>query len=219
MSEIRDLQTLRAEYERRSSIINSRIEEFRDRYKLLDDSALFDELAYTLLAAGSSAVSALRGESCIKGIWNEKPSTDCQIISSMLKTGGCRFHTIRGKYIYLALTHFKPIGLKTTLDKLLTNDKFELRDYLVRNIKGLGYKASSHFSRNIGIFGFAVLDKHILNGMKELGVISDSERPPSNKPNYLRLEKVFYELAENVGLSVEQLDFTLWSAKTGVVLK
>ena len=40
-------------------------------------------------------------------------------------------------------------------------------------------KESSHFLRNIGYRGYAILDKHILRGLHELGVIDEPARPSS----------------------------------------
>ena len=38
-------------------------------------------------------------------------------------------------------------------------------------VKGLGYKEASHFLRNIGVKGHAILDKHVMRCLAEIGVI------------------------------------------------
>ena len=50
----------------------------------------------------------------------------------------------------------------------------ELREWLVKNVKGLGYKEASHFLRNIGKSeDLAILDRHILKNLQDLKVIND----------------------------------------------
>ena len=56
-----------------------------------------------------------------------------------------------------------------------------------RRIKGLGYKEASHFLRNIGFPGYAILDKHILNSLREMGVIGKRMRSAyDTRPAILR---------------------------------
>lgn len=99
-------------------------------------------------------------------------------------------------------------------------DADERRDWLVKEkgIKGLGYKEASHFLRNIGFRGYAILDKHVLRSMAELGVIDDP-KPPNTRSKYLTLEKRLKELARNLGIDFDELDLVLWSMKTGEILK
>ena len=96
----------------------------------------------------------------------------------------------------------------------------ERRDWLAqtKQIKGLGYKESSHFLRNIGYRGYAILDKHILNSMAELGFIDDP-KPPSNRTRYLATEVLLKQFADNLEIDFDELDLVLWSIKTGEILK
>jgi N-glycosylase/DNA lyase len=99
-------------------------------------------------------------------------------------------------------------------------DDLERRDWLVREkrIKGLGYKEASHFLRNIGLKGYAILDKHILRSMAELGLIADPT-PPSTRSKYLSTEEKLKELAHLTEIDFDELDLVLWSLKTGEILK
>ncbi|MBW3000771.1 N-glycosylase, partial [Candidatus Woesearchaeota archaeon] len=92
------------------------------------------------------------------------------------------------------------------------------REWLVKNIKGLGYKEASHFLRNVGYFDVAILDRHVLNLMYEDGVIKEIPKTLSKK-KYLEIENKFLQLASKLGMSPAELDLYLWSMKTGVVLK
>jgi N-glycosylase/DNA lyase len=94
------------------------------------------------------------------------------------------------------------------------------RDFFAktREIKGLGYKEASHFLRNIGFPGYAILDKHILNSLLEMGVISKRMRP-STAAGYLAIEKRLEQFAGELGIDMDHLDLLLWSRKTGEILK
>jgi N-glycosylase/DNA lyase len=99
-------------------------------------------------------------------------------------------------------------------------DDLERRDWLVREkrIKGLGYKEASHFLRNIGLKGYAILDKHVLRSLAELKIIDDP-KPPNTRLRYLTVEKQLKKLAELAEIDFDELDLVLWSLKTGEILK
>jgi len=95
--------------------------------------------------------------------------------------------------------------------------EFEAREWLVRNIKGLGMKESSHFLRNVGYKNLAILDRHILNIMKDEGII---EKPKSlTRKKYLEIEEKFNKMAKGFNMSPAELDLHMWCMKTGEVLK
>jgi Thermostable 8-oxoguanine DNA glycosylase len=96
----------------------------------------------------------------------------------------------------------------------------ERRDWLVREkgIKGLGYKEASHYLRNIGLRGYAILDKHILRCLTELKIIDDP-KPPNTRSRYLTIEEKLKSLAETAKIDFDELDLVLWSMKTGIILK
>ena len=99
-------------------------------------------------------------------------------------------------------------------------DDLARRDWLVKEkrIKGLGYKEASHYLRNIGLKGYAILDKHILRSLAELGIIDDP-KPPNTRTRYLTIEQKLKQLAEMTGIDFDELDLVLWSMKTGEILK
>jgi N-glycosylase/DNA lyase len=99
-------------------------------------------------------------------------------------------------------------------------DPLERRDWLVREkgIKGLGYKEASHFLRNIGLKGYAILDKHVLNCLFELKLIDDP-KPPNTRTKYLRFESKLKELSNLTNIDFDEMDLVLWSMKTGEILK
>jgi N-glycosylase/DNA lyase len=96
----------------------------------------------------------------------------------------------------------------------------ERRDWLARErrIKGLGYKESSHYLRNVGYRGYAILDKHILRCLAELGVVETPD-PPTTRSRYLAAEEKLREFARRARIDFDELDLVLWSMKTGEILK
>jgi N-glycosylase/DNA lyase len=96
----------------------------------------------------------------------------------------------------------------------------ERRDWLAqeREIKGLGYKESSHFLRNIGFKDYGILDKHVLRCLSEVGVI-ESPKPPTTRRRYLESETAMRDFARSVRINFDELDLVLWSMKTGEILK
>ena len=99
----------------------------------------------------------------------------------------------------------------------LEDTPLELRDWLVENIKGYGYKEASHFLRNIGLGEqLAILDVHILRELSENGLISKDEKMKGLSPKlYLETEKTFVGLAKKLGLKPAELDIAVWLARSG----
>lgn len=96
---------------------------------------------------------------------------------------------------------------------------FELREWLVKNVKGLGYKEATHFLRNIGRNeGLAILDRHILRSLKRYGVIRSIPKTLT-RPHYLRVEHQFKNFAERIGIPIDELDLLFWSMETGEIRK
>src|SRR5438045_6272353 len=86
-------------------------------------------------------------------------------------------------------------------------DPIERRDWLAKDprVKGLGYKEASHFLRNIGFEGYAILDKHIVRCLYELGVIG-SPKQPTTRGRYLQTESEVRRLAKESRISFDALE-------------
>jgi N-glycosylase/DNA lyase len=95
----------------------------------------------------------------------------------------------------------------------------ERREWLVKNIKGLGYKEASHFLRNMG-FGesIAILDRHILRNLHLLSVIEGIPESLS-RVKYLLIEKKMAEFAKEINIPLAHLDLLLWYKETGEIFK
>src|SRR5206468_12141266 len=98
------------------------------------------------------------------------------------------------------------------------SDVKKLREEVLNLIPGLGLKESSHFLRNIGVQGLAILDRHILKHLKAHKVIG--RIPKSLTPKrYFAIEKKWLKFSKEVGISMDELDLLFWSMETGEIRK
>lgn len=140
---------------------------------------------------------------------------------ALVTAGAHRFPNARPGYVVTTREYLEgslSMRLRERLESF--SDPFERRDWLATEprIKGLGYKESSHYLRNIGFKGYSILDKHIVRCLAELGVI-DSSRPPTNRNRYLETESRMRHFSGEIGIDFDELDLVLWSIKTGEILK
>ena len=171
---------------------------------------IYGELCFCILTANTSADMGIRTQEIIgiDGFLNFDEDT----MRKKLKEAKYRFYNVRSKFLVQSR------WIVDELPRILAmKDRVEARDYLVENLKGIGYKEASHFLRNVGIFDFSILDKHILRMIK-------NEYPErrflvGSRKNYLETEKTILEFAESVSLEPGILDLYLWKIATGKLLK
>jgi N-glycosylase/DNA lyase len=212
-STILPLQVL---YQERKEAIQKRLAEFRQVMQWKDEE-VFGELCFCLLTPQSSAkvcwaaVTALKQKTLLlKG----QPAELEPYLRSV------RFSDSKAKYIVEARNMFSNDGkiqLKSRISSFY--NPFELREWLVENVKGLGYKEASHFLRNIGLGeGFAILDRHILRNLNQLRVITEIPSTITKK-RYLQIEEKLRRFATEIGIPMADLDLLFWSKETGWIFK
>jgi N-glycosylase/DNA lyase len=189
--------------------IDTRLAEFKSyRNRKIDE--IFGELCFCITTANCSA------ERCIEV--QEKIGSGFLTLSELelaakFKKIGYRFPNIRSKYIIHARDKI------SQLEELLklANNGNELREWIVKNIKGLGYKESSHFLRNIGYINYAIIDFHIIDLLVTHNLI---EKPKTlTKSKYLEIEGLLKEIGSRLKLNLAELDLYLWYLETGKILK
>lgn len=211
-----DIESLKRCYELKKPLIQQRMSEFEEVYRQ-DDEAIFIELCFCIFTAGASARMGLRCIEAIKDIvlTGTAAEIEARIANKHL------YPKARAEYIAHTRDYLQR-EWELQIKKLIESfpDRMALRDFFATNkgIKGLGYKESSHFLRNIGFKGYAILDKHVLRSLHEFGVI-DSPKPPANRKRYLEVEAMMKEFAEEINIDFDDLDLLLWSSKTGEILK
>ena len=197
--------------------IRDRLAEFALVGRTGSPESLFEELTFCIFTAGASARMGLRS---VEGIRPILMSGSAQEIQRAL-VGRHRFPNNRGAYVYETREYLRGhcgLRLREALRSLSLAD--ERRDFLAanRSVRGIGYKEASHFLRNIGYRGYAILDKHVLTRLAELEVI-ETPKPPSTKNGYLVTEERLKAFANSIGIDFDELDLLLWYTKTGEILK
>jgi len=189
-------------------VVDSRMEEFWKAGKESSD-CIFSELCFCILTANFNAERTIRIQREIGGgfLTLSEPK-----LAKELRRLGHRFPNTRARYIVQARRKKSAV-----MKALRTLGGGELRDFMVRNVKGLGLKEASHFLRNIGYSDYAVIDFHIIDVLAGHGIIR--RQKTLTKRRYLEIEGKLRELGERLGLNLAELDLYLWCMETGKVLK
>jgi len=204
------------DYNIKKTEIKKRLKEFKETFKQSDE-IIFHELSFCILTANASAQMGINSVDAIKDVLFEGSA---EAISKKLK-GRHRFWRTRAHYIFHTREYLKDKFGFRLKDKINSfEDRNLLRDFFAVNkdIKGLGFKESSHFLRNIGFKGYAILDKHIINTLYEFGITHSPEKP-KNRLQYFDIEKKMRSFSEKIEIDMDELDLLLWSRKTGKILK
>ncbi len=211
-----DIEYLKEAYSKRKEIINNKLKYFKSVYNE-DDKRIFAELCFCLLTPQS------RAKICDAAIQN-------LVKTNLLYTGteqdiknyliGVRFNNNKSRYIIEARNMFTINGEIKIKDKLKEfKDHYELRSWLVENVKGFGLKETGHFARNIGMYEhLTILDRHILKNLHKHGVINEIPNPLTKK-HYLDIETKMKEFCKVLEIPIEEIDLLFWSEETGEVFK
>ncbi|MFA5953826.1 MAG: N-glycosylase/DNA lyase [Candidatus Pacearchaeota archaeon] len=192
-------------------IIDLRIKEFEELGRK-NSHELFSELCFCILTANFSASGGIKIQNQLK---NDFLNSSEKELSKKLKELGHRFPNTRAKYIIQAR------GYKENLKQILyeIKDEFLTREWIVKNIKGLGMKESSHFLRNIGYKNLAIIDFHIIDLLVKYNLIEKPQNKSLTPKKYIEIENVLKEISKSSNLSLGELDLYLWYKETGKVLK
>jgi N-glycosylase/DNA lyase len=134
--------------------------------------------------------------------------------------GKVRFHNTKAQNVVLARRRFV-MKRRTNIRGVLSrfDDPKKTREWMVSNIRGLGYKEASHFLRNIGLGeDLAILDRHILKNLVALGVLKEIPSSLSRK-RYLEIEDEMADFARTIRIPMAHLDLLLWYKETGEIFK
>ena len=203
-------------YEVRRDAIRSRLREFEEVGRTASDERLFEELAFCIFAAGTSA---RHGIACVERVRPVLFTGDREDLREAVR--GQRFYNVRSGFLHSTREYLRGIcGLRLRDLIFGFEDAQRRREFfaLSPEVAGIGMKEASHFLRNVGFRGYAILDKHILRGLHELGVL-DAPAPPSRPERYREIEARLLAYAKEIGLDPDELDLLLWSERTGEILK
>ena len=192
-----------------NNLVNSRIAEFSE-IKDKSSEKIFTELCFCIMTANCSA------EKCIEiheNIGDGFLNLSQYQLTNKFKELGYRFPNIRSKYIIEARCN------KEELNKRIKSNEGEnqLRDWIVKKIKGVGYKEASHFLRNIGYKNYAIIDFHIVDLLVKHILITKPKT--MTKKKYLEIEKLLKVIGAKINLNMAELDLYLWYLETEKILK
>lgn len=190
--------------------IESRLNEFNNILKKGNEEDFIYEFIFCLLTPQSKA------KICDKAVQLLRKNSNQESIDKFLY--GVRFKNKKSLYIKEFLEKIKKYKSFKNLILSFENDE-QRRDFLVKNFKGIGLKEASHFLRNVGLGdNFAILDRHILKNLKEIGII---DKIPKNlsKKMYKEIEEKMRRFSDEIKLNMKYLDFILWYKETREVFK
>ncbi len=204
-------------YNKIKPVIKKRLKEFKNKWKDGSEREIFAEFIFCLLTPQSKAKVCWRA---VENIVSKNMLLKGKADDIVRFLTGVRFKHKKASYIILAREKFvvnKKLKIKEFLSKF--DDVISMREWLVKNIKGMGYKEASHFLRNIG-FGkdIAILDRHILKNLKLFNVI---DKIPSSlsKKLYFEIEDKMRKFSNKIKIPMDELDLLLWYKEAGEVFK
>ncbi len=190
-------------------LVDARIEEFKQTGRK-SSREIFKELCFCILTANFNAERSIEIQKRIGDGFLTLPLP--QLVKE-LKALGHRYPETRARYIVEARRHAD--SLKEII--LRFKDANSLREWLVKNVKGIGFKEASHFLRNIGFSDLAIIDFHIVNILSKYGLMNGFKT--MTKKRYLEIESTLRKIANCLNVPLAELDLFLWYLETGKVLK
>ncbi|MFQ5800659.1 MAG: DNA lyase [Candidatus Hydrothermarchaeales archaeon] len=220
-----DIEVLRNYRERHRDSIIKRLGEF-GALKSEGRERIFCELCYCILTPQSTGLICDRAVADLerRGVLRDPISRRMELEEIVKKA---RFWRKKSRYIIKAWERFvsneeHDIAYELSARDKEFGDNRKLRNWLRRKMKGMGIgmKEASHFLRNVGYGeGLAILDRHIMGCLNELGVLNEGDMILRSEKDYLRMEECMSDFSSISGLPLEELDLLFWSAKTGYIFK
>ncbi|MGL4868356.1 MAG: N-glycosylase/DNA lyase [Cetobacterium sp.] len=205
-------------YESIKERIENRVQDFKKIWSEGNNKDIFCELAFCILTPQSKARSASKA---ITGLVESDilfTGTEEEILPYL---NVVRFNKTKAKNLYLLRQQMiDENGKFITKDFFSKFDSvFEMREWIVKNIRGMSYKEASHFLRNIG-FGddLAILDRHILKNLVRLEVINEIPKTVTPKL-YKDIENKLREYCKEVEIPMVNMDLILWYLEAKDIFK
>ena len=174
----------------------------------------FYELCFCLLTPQSSALHANAVVESLKYVHYQEDGPD---VLHLLRQPNqyIRFHNTKHGRLAKARAQWP------TIDAIIEQkdlSPIERRDIIADTVDGFGLKEASHFLRNIGVRGLAILDRHMLTNLVRCGLY-DEVPSLSTKNRYKEVERRFLDSCQASGFDPDEIDLLFWCAQTGFILK
>lgn len=196
--------------------VDKKISEYRAAFNY-DNKKFFCEIAFCILTPQSKALKS----------WEIIETLDK---NSLLYTGNyedivdylnaIRFKNTKAKRLIM-LRDLMTVDGNLDPKKVLINNKDvkKIREWIIKNINGMGLKEASHVLRNLGMGeDIAILDRHILRVLKDLNVINEIPKTLTYK-KYIEIEDKMREYSKYSKISMDRLDLVLWYRQVGYIFK
>lgn len=121
-----------------------------------------------------------------------------------------RFHNVKSGRIVAFRRQIGPIHVRLSSRE----EAPSLRDWLMSEVSGFGFKEAGHFLRNVGFRGLAIPDKHVLRRLDSLGLVSWGGKSVGAKL-YRAAEAAMLRYAGVIGTDIDSLDALWWSRGSG----
>lgn len=199
-------------YKNNKKSIKSRLAEF----KKVPKESYFYELCFCICTPQSKAKNALLVQNQLieMDFQNQEYSTE-QIAELLRKPENyIRFHNQKAARLILLKNEFYKVN--EVLDSKVENRI--KRDKIQELVNGIGYKEAGHFMRNIGYTDLAILDRHILKNLKNVGLFNEIPKISTAK-EYHKVEQKFLEFANQIKIPIDEIDLLFWAFENGEIIK
>lgn len=184
----------------------TRIKGFLDEFeKNPEDKQMFGELVFCLCTPQSKAKYC---RAFVESVKSDNTIFSLNLEGFRRRMEGIRFSDRKAEFIIEARNKFPKIR-----EKINSND-VDLREWLIKNVKGLGMKESAHVLRNLGYKGLVMIDVHVQRFLRKMDLYN-SEKKSLTKKQYEELEQKFLELSDKLKIPPEELDIAIWLYESG----
>ncbi len=197
--------------------IEKRVRHYLNVFKNGTDEDIFGELAFCIFTPQSKALSCWKAVNVL----DEKKllvKGTCEEISESIT--GVRFQNNKAKFLVQAREKFLSNGKIKIKDFLKSfKNSRDLRNWIIKNIKGIGCKEAGHFLRNTGLgLDLAILDRHILRNLKFYNAIDDIPETLTAKI-YSDIEQKMIKFCNDIKIPMSHTDLLFWAMQTGGIFK
>jgi len=214
------IEEIKKIYNTNKAMFEDRLSSFRKVWADGDDLKIFEELCYCICTPREKAENALNAI-------NSLTDNNCELLTNgdydkideVLCRNGIALHPKKATRIINNRAMFYPNTKKKLIEKYNFDNIMEVREGLVRDVAGFGFKEASHFLRNIG-FGsnLAIIDRHIKKQLEKYEVIKKGSTI-NTKKQYYKIEEKIIKFAKEIEMPIDFLDMVLMYSENKEIIK
>lgn len=216
-------QKIKEHYKEHKSEIDSRLDDF-ESLRDSSEKRKFKELVFVILTSQSSAEDCWEATNQLESK-NLLLSDNKTAISEVLEKHGVSYpkdktdYIVENRKILSQPTLQNPKSCLKISERIKKDSLDDTRLWMAENLKGISWKGSSHFLRNIGYGNsFAIISTHIITFLHEIGLL-ESPKTPNSREEYIEMEEKIKQISKELDIDIKALDLVLWSMKTGKIFK